>query len=537
MNSIFSEVEKYIKDNGLIRDGGSVLAAVSGGADSMCMLSLLIRYCREHEVRMGVVSVDHGFRPEAAEEVEYVRDFCSRRGVFFRAKRILPGECESSEEAARIRRYQLIGEVADEEGFESIALAHNADDRAETFLFNLIRGTGVRGLGSIRPRRDRYIRPVLCLKRREIEAYLEKENIRYYTDRTNLEDIYARNRIRHNIMPEACGINEKAADHIVDAADALTDAYDFIEGQAREAFRRCVIPATGEYAAIPENIKSVDSGGGRSAEEEPAHIPTDWDPNQPYGNLAILIDTGIYAPLHRALRMEILRMALMSMTPHLKDITARHLADLDALTSKQTGSRIDLPYGIKAHREYNHIYIECDISNKKATFDAADFSREEFGHCISDIKGETERGFNNISSYKKEPASITLDISGLVPDGALVSEDIGIGVLTARRISVGKEYRNIKKYTKYFDYDKIDRQLVIRCMTGDERLRITIDAAGHTKTVQRMMKDLKVPQRLRERIPLVVSGSEVMWIIGYRDSYVFRIDEATKTVLELTVDL
>ncbi len=120
MSSEMIRMKNFIEENNLLSKEDSCLAAVSGGADSMCMLALLAEYCGKTGNRLGVVSVNHGFRPEAAEEAAYVERYCHDRDIPFFLKEIRPGECEASEEAARNYRYKLIKEAALEGGFTKI---------------------------------------------------------------------------------------------------------------------------------------------------------------------------------------------------------------------------------------------------------------------------------------------------------------------------------------------------------------------------------------------------------------------------------
>ena len=463
---IYSQVENFIKEHEMINPGESVLAAVSGGADSMCMLSLLIRFCKEHGMRLGVVHVDHGFRPEAKEEARYVGEFCEENGISFFLRTIEPGECEKSEEAARIRRYELIESTAADNSFDRISLAHNAGDRAETMLFNLFRGTGIRGLGSIRPKRDRFIRPVMCLERAEIEAYLNEKGIRYYTDHTNNEDDYSRNRIRHHIIPVAEGINAEAVNHMNRTADALDEISEYIEAQAREAYESMV----------------------QSSSSKPRDV------NIPITHLS---------KLHPVIATEVIRLAITDMTPHLKDITAEHIRAVLALIDSENGSSVNLPYGIRAYREYEYVYIEP-------------------GSC--------------------SPFSpINIDLTSLIPDGdPLIKSLEGGGEITYKLISVTENtdmeaLKSANKYTKCFDYGKMKPILTVRSQKeGDE---ITIDSSGHTKTLKRYMIDAKIPRRLRETLPVIYNEEDALWIIGYRDSAAYRSTGETKVVLVVTVKL
>ena len=240
MSEYYSRMCNYIEQHDMLSGTNSLLAAVSGGADSMCMLDLLIRYCSEHDIRLGVVHVNHGFREEAGAEAEYVAGFCEERGIPFYLKVIEPGSIRQTEEAARIRRYELISEAASDNGYEKVALAHNERDRAETMLFNMFRGTGISGLTGIRPVREMFIRPIMCLDRGDIEACLQEEGISYCTDRTNLEDDYARNRIRHHVLTAAESVNDRSVRHMNELAEDVGEIFDLVRDLASEACERAV---------------------------------------------------------------------------------------------------------------------------------------------------------------------------------------------------------------------------------------------------------------------------------------------------------
>ena len=469
MSDIYSRVNEYIQEHAMIADGDSLLAAVSGGADSMCMLDLLIGYAAEHSLRLGVVHVDHGFRAESASEAKYVESFCRERNIPFYLKKIKPGSISHAEEAARDRRYMLINEVANANGYAKVALAHNARDRAETMLFNMFRGSCISGMTGIRPVRDMYIRPILCLDRGEIEEYLGEKTIAYCTDATNLGDDYARNRIRHHVISEAEAVNAGSVRHMNDLADDAEEICDIVWEMASEAYVKLVThdPDPGEYR----------------------------------------IDAAGYRELRPLVRAEILREIIRDMTPHLKDITREHILSIDGLACRESNGRIDLPYGIRAYREYDQICITATSGNpaRKTIPDAEAQSDIE---DLNDIGDET-----GILLY--DGRSMTLS---LIPAA-------GAGDMS--------ELKSADKYTKRFDYDKIDKPVSIRSRrTGD---RIVIDEAGHEKKLSRYMIENKIPERLRGSIPLLTSGSNVIWIIGYRDSYAYRIDETTQRILEVTV--
>lgn len=456
--------------------GSALLAAVSGGADSMCMLDLLIRYSREHDIRLGVVHVDHGFRDESASEAAYVSDFCAKRGIPFHLQTIEPGSIKPAEEAARIRRYELIAETASVHGYDRVALAHNRQDRAETMLFNMFRGTGIYGLTGIRPVRDIYIRPVMCLDRDEIEEYLRTRGIEYCTDRTNLEDDYARNRIRHHIITESRSVNDRSVVHMNELAEDADEICDLIGRLTMEAYDRCV----------------DDSSG-----------PDEYT-----------VDVSGYTGTDHVIRMELIRTIIRDMTPHLKDITREHINSIDELAFRDGNGRTDLPYGIRAYREYETIRI------LKESFDGSKAAAAENGEAL----------FN----------STVIDLSKLSPGGKVLNIrtddgcEAAFSLLAPDVVPEDATLRSPDKYTKRFDYDKIDKLVTLRFReTGDH---IVIDGSGHTKKLSRYMIESKIPGRIRDRVPILAAGNDVIWIIGYRDSCAYRIDAGTRRILEVTVN-
>ena len=184
--------------------GARVLCAVSGGADSMCLLALLLQ-TGDHE--LAAAHFEHGVRgEESLRDCAFVESFCREKDVpCFVAHADVPAYAAETglglEEAARKLRYAFLEKTAEEQGFDFIATAHNADDNAETVLFNLARGSGSAGLCGIPPRRGKIIRPLLGLTRAEIEEYLAANGVPHVEDSTNESDAYSRNRIRHGVMP------------------------------------------------------------------------------------------------------------------------------------------------------------------------------------------------------------------------------------------------------------------------------------------------------------------------------------------------
>ncbi|MGE5390232.1 MAG: tRNA lysidine(34) synthetase TilS [Deltaproteobacteria bacterium] len=203
---MYAKVRKYIDQFNLIKPGDTVIAAVSGGPDSMALLHMLRRMQGEGDLKLVAAHLNHGLRPEAAAEEGFVKDYCAGAGITCHYRRVMVGEMaaregRSLEEAGRKCRYEFFDEISHELNGARIATAHHQDDRAEGVLINLIRGTGIKGLRSIMPVNSRIIRPMLALNREEIMSYLRENDIPFCTDTSNYDQIYLRNRVRLGLLP------------------------------------------------------------------------------------------------------------------------------------------------------------------------------------------------------------------------------------------------------------------------------------------------------------------------------------------------
>ncbi len=184
------------------------MVALSGGADSVCLLSVLLALEKELSFSLAAVHVNHNLRgAEAERDAAFCAGLCEKLGVrLHNCSADVPSLAKekhlSTETAAREARYAIFHSLCEKYGYSKIAVAHNAQDNAETLLMHLLRGSGLDGLRGILPKRGNVIRPLLCVTREEIEAYLAALEAAYVTDSTNAEDVYLRNRIRHDLLPK-----------------------------------------------------------------------------------------------------------------------------------------------------------------------------------------------------------------------------------------------------------------------------------------------------------------------------------------------
>ena len=224
---LYNRVIEFVEKHSMLTEGDTVIAAVSGGADSVCMLYILLELSKKLNISVSAAHFNHMLRGEEADRDEaFVKDLCAFLQIPFYSQRgdvaaFAKDQGQSTEEAARVMRYAFLESTAEKTGAAKIATAHNADDNAETVILNLVRGTGLAGLRGIPPVRGNIIRPILCLTRDEIETYLLSNGIGYVTDSTNLGDIYSRNKLRHHVMPVLRDLNPRLAESILRTGDVL----------------------------------------------------------------------------------------------------------------------------------------------------------------------------------------------------------------------------------------------------------------------------------------------------------------------------
>lgn len=189
---------------GGLRPGASILAAVSGGRDSMVLLDLLARAAGRRDLRVEVGHLDHGLRPDSAEDAALVADRARRHGLRFHTTQLDPEDLDldlGPEAAARAARYAWLESIRTARGLDAIATAHHRDDHAETLLLALGRGTGLAGMRGIAPARGTLIRPLRDVHPRDLDAYARAHAVGFRADPTNQSPRFRRNRVRHELLP------------------------------------------------------------------------------------------------------------------------------------------------------------------------------------------------------------------------------------------------------------------------------------------------------------------------------------------------
>lgn len=426
--------------------GGTVLCAVSGGADSMCLLHLAARLGAERGFTVAAAHYNHCLRgAESDRDEAFVRDWCGENGVAFyagagdvaaRAARLGQGV----EETARQMRYAFLRETARGLGADRIATAHNADDNAETLLLHLVRGSGLQGLTGIAPRRGELVRPLLTTPRTEIEAYVSEHGVPFVEDSTNADTAYTRNRLRREILPLLRELNPRLTESLSDTIRYLRNDNDYLNARAAEA---CL--------------------NARWAEDD------------------LVIEARYIAALPAAIAPRAARRLLEMMGDGDTDCSAAHLnAIVDLCRGDDPSAVTFLPGGRMAQRVYKELLVTRQ-SDPLPPFEAVPLK----------LDGVTWAGDWRVDC---RPADGPADAR---PDG----------------------------YHFFLEAAALEGGAVLRPRAqGDE---ITLPRRS-TKTVKKLFIDEKVPRYIRERIPVLARGGELLAVagLGAQEKYLARPDRA-----------
>ena len=324
INDNKKEFLNFIKEKELINVGEGIVIGLSGGPDSVCLLNLLCSIREELDLKLAAVHINHMIRGEAADGDElYAKELCKKLQVNFYSKRIDINKYAkenkiSSEAAGREVRYEYFNKIMEQLDFNKIATAHNANDQAETILMRVMRGTGLEGLGGIPVKRDNvYIRPILFMKRGEVERYCEDINLKPRIDATNLERNYSRNKVRLDILPYMQNNFNSDVIEAINRMGLLLQADNkYIQGKVEEVYNK-VCNKDGDSLVI--NAKAFD--------------------------------------YEEAIINRVIRRAIGEFSGNKYDLEMKHIQEIFSLILLGTNKRIDLPRGLYAINIYGDIHI------------------------------------------------------------------------------------------------------------------------------------------------------------------------------------
>lgn len=362
------KVLEFIEEKSLIQKNDQIIVGVSGGADSVYLLRVLCFLRDSLNLTLEAVHVNHQIRNEAGNDQQFVEKLCEKLSVpctviCADVKKIAREQKLTLEEAGRKVRYDIFYERQKLLGNAKIAVAHHKNDQAETFLFRAARGTGLEGAGAMKAADFPLIRPLLCMQKHEIQEKLLAMNQEWVEDVTNIDNAYARNHIRNQIIPLLEEVNEQAVEHIAFLTEDIQEAAKYLRDIVWK-----------EYQNIVENSNGQKRINCRQFQKRPL-----W------------------------MQKQVIKKALEETAGCRKDIEKRHVMDLLDLVKKETGKQISLPYEMTAEKSYQYIYLRKGKKQEKQQMEGILLKEE-----IQDFSNILENDCIKIIDYDKIEKSIQL---------------------------------------------------------------------------------------------------------------------------------
>ena len=504
VENTYDRIKQFCLQHGLLQPGEGVVIGLSGGADSVFLLYTLVYLRQELGLKLCAVHIDHGIRgQEAREDAEICRRLAAHLSVEFRLfaediPRLAAAQKISTEEAGRNFRYQCFEQVRSEMHYEKIAVGHHRDDQAETMLWQMLRGSGVRGLGGIRPKQGRVIRPLLFIGRDEIERELLEKGISWREDYTNQEEKYTRNTLRNRVLPYLeKEIQPSAGKHLANLSEDLQMMWDFLERQTGDCYERLVEKKVTKDSVLREiSIQELNR-------EEPI------------------------------LRRQLILYIMEELSGSWKDVGRVHMEAILSLTGGESGKRVDLPYGMRAGRDFDCLWIsrQRDVAEKENTNMRKRGTATEWEVPVT-FQDSSEQLFETSVEFKNS-----------------IEEYCVVSMKKTVIVDLPSEMpKNL--CTKWFDYDKINADMLGGFKgnpkrkeenSGDNYLRwrfpmegdyLYLRESGGRKKLSRIFIDEKIPSGRRDCMPILAMGSHVIWIpeLG-RTSAAYYVTDNTKNVL------
>lgn len=317
LEKVLNTITKY----NLIESGDRIVLGVSGGSDSICMLEILNKLKETLNFEIFVAHVNHGLRENAKIDEEYVKEFCEKINVecfvlHADIKKYSKQNKVGLEEAGRKIRYEFFDEILEKTSSNKIAIAHNKNDRVETIILNILRGTGSLGLKGIDIKFNKYIRPLLEVQRSEIEEYVLKNNLNPRIDESNFENDYSRNKVRNIMIPY---IKEKFNPNIINTiirlSDIVSEETEYLDKQTEKEYNNILI----QEINLNKNVYNKSK------------------------ETTIILDLKLFNNLDKVMQKRIILYSIKKIFNTTKNIEKIHLEDIIKLCNKNIGNKYLTP--------------------------------------------------------------------------------------------------------------------------------------------------------------------------------------------------
>ena len=498
--NMLESIAAFIDRHHLLPPGGTVIVAVSGGADSLCLLHLLHQLCgpgkRYPAIHLHAAHLNHQLRGAASEQdAAAVASMVSAWGLPFTGGAIdVPAlaraEHRSIEEAARLARYRFLREVA---RGELIAVAHHADDQVETLLLHYLRGSGLAGMVGMQPRQRDIIRPLLDFTHAQTVAYCQQHSIEPLEDLSNADPAYTRNRIRHQLLPLMESINPGFRATLLRSAAVMRSDFDYIEAQVDAVWSQVIL----------------------SGQED-----------------AIVLQLEELAALPENLQRHLVRRVTAQLCGGQSPLEPRHYALIEQLLqghADRQARSLDLPRDMRVTRILH-----------KATFERL--------HHIGHVGERDKSGRDKSGRDKSRPYNDGEEVRLSVPGEAAVP---GTGWIARAEMFTGDLLEKVKdalrcedwpevwhllpasRYAVYIDAASIGAWLQVRTRRPGDRLQPL--GMLHEKKVQDILVDTHVARSARDSIPLFFSASHCIWLAGIALDERIRLTSNTERIMRLSI--
>ncbi len=480
------DVAAFIDGRRLLSAGQAVLVAVSGGCDSVALLEILCQLAArpERAWSLSVAHLNHRLRPDAGADADFVRDLARRKGLpcvveAVDVAAIAAGRSMSTETAARAARYEFLAQAAVRLGATAVATGHHADDNVETILQRIVRGThlrGLRGIPAARPLAQapgvRIIRPLLSVRREQIEQFCICRGLTWRTDSTNADTVFGRNFIRHELLPLMRGrMNPRVDDALLRLAGAANDTEDHLVETGR---------------ALLDHARRAGKDPGR-----------------------LVLDAARLAEAPTVRRCYALRAALEGLGAPMGELSTGQLADLAALPAEPPPAAITLPGNILARREADELLLEPAAGPVETP---SWHIRLPTGPVAAGEAGGTFRG-----------QAVTL------PDG----REVRYEELPLDAAAMAGHLASLRPGTEWLDADYVRGPLMIRPRRPGDAF-VPLGAPGR-QTVSDFLTNAKLPAAGRREVFVVADQEGIIYLAPLRIANHARIRESTRRVLKITV--
>jgi tRNA(Ile)-lysidine synthase len=480
--SLVRRVQSAIEKQELLRAGERVGVAVSGGADSVALLLLLLELRAKLGVVLSVVHFNHKLRGKASDADEkFVAKLAAKHGLPFhaghadvaaKAKR----DKTNLEDTARRTRYEFFAQQIKEEHVDKVAVAHTADDQAETVLAHILRGTGLAGLGGIHPVAEHVVRPLLGVRRAELRAYLRSKKQTWREDATNRDATRMRARIRKKLLPILKKQFQPAVvEHLATLAELAREDEAFLGALVDDRMRRCVEKDTGSAKISASDLLKFSRKKDFTAEGT----------ERAEGNLAV--------------SKRIVRGIVKDVKPRAGQLGAEHVRAVVELAERgENGKRVQLPGGVAVRREHDVLI-----------FSAADDEK---------TKGGEAREFERTINLDDKKNDICVPELGCVFRLKVIDWPAKRGE-TTNRASV-------------LDRDALRPPLVLRNWRAGDRFQPVGRRNAHK--LKRLLNRKQIGRGEREGWPVLTSGGVLVWVRGFPVAAAFAASERTRAGIMIT---